>query len=81
SIKKSVADELGLDYIDISAIRNNSSYTSGIGQRVSGNDGRIHRVNDSAVAIHPNDKAMSYIADGIIQAVNRENIQIIVDEY
>ena len=81
SIKKSVADELGLDYIDISAIRNNSSYTSGLGQRVSGNDGRIHRVNDSAVAIHPNDKAMSYIADGIIQAVNRENIQIIVDEY
>ena len=81
NIKKSVAEELGLDYIDLSAIRNNSSYISYIGAKVTGSDGRTHKVNDSAVAIHPNDKTMEYIANGIIDAVNNENLQIIVDEY
>ncbi len=81
SIKKRVADRQSCDYIDLSGIRKNGSYISSIGTRVGGDDGRTHKIFDSAVAIHPNDRTMEYIATHIVDTVINENIQNIVDEY
>ncbi len=69
NVKRTVAMRQGCDYVELSSIRGTAGYTPGIGARVGGDDGRTHRVNDSAVAIHPNDRAMKYIADGIVSAV------------
>lgn len=69
NIKKSVADRQQCTFIDLSANRLKSSYHSSIGAKVLGDDGSIHRINDYAVALHPNDKAMAEIAQGILAAV------------
>lgn len=66
TVKKEVAAKKGVSYVDLSAIWNNSSYQAGMGTLVSGNDGQMHAINYDAVAIHPNDDGMKYIADALI---------------
>ena len=81
AIKTQVAERLNCDYVDLSTIRSKSSYIAKLGNKVYGDDGSYHRINDAAVAMHPNDLTMEYIAMGILDCVNKENIQIVVDEY
>lgn len=68
-MKSRVADRQQCSFIDLSSIKTSSRYTIGMGARVLGDDGRSHRVNDYAVSIHPNDIAMEYIANGIVESV------------
>jgi hypothetical protein len=81
TIKTQVAEKLGCDCVDLSSVRSKSSYIAKMGNKVYGDDGRYHRINDAAVAMHPNDLTMEYIATGILDCINKENIEIVVDEY
>ena len=69
TIKREIANENGLAFADLSEIRNKSEYQCGIGTVVYGDDGEAHIVEHDGVAIHPNDKAMQYIADKVIEAI------------
>lgn len=65
SAQRQVCSELGITYIDLSAI-NHGGYTAGIGTVVSGDDGTSHVISNGAVAAHPGDSAMEYIANQIL---------------
>lgn len=65
SAQRQACSELGITYIDLSAI-NQGGYTAGIGTVVSGDDGTAHVISNGAVAAHPGDSAMEYIANQIL---------------
>ena len=69
TIKKTVAEETGSIFVDISAIQGVSKYRSSIGTKVLGDDGKYHSIYTSDVAIHPNDQGMAYIANCILAAL------------
>lgn len=68
-IKKAVAEELGVDFVDLSDIRGKDEYKAGMGTKVSGEDGEEHIIEHSGVANHPGDEGMRIIAERIIQYV------------
>ena len=65
SAQRQVCEANGIAYIDLSAI-NHGGYTAGLGTTVFGDDGSTHAISNPAVAAHPGDAAMSYIADQIL---------------
>lgn len=56
-------------YVDTSAICNNPLYEAHIGDLVAGWDFQWHAINNYAVAIHPSDVGMDYIARGIYSKI------------
>lgn len=66
-IKAKVAFDLDLSFVSLKELRGNSEYKCGIGSVVYGSDGQSHKVEHDGVAIHPGDKGMKYIADGVIE--------------
>ena len=73
SLKEKAADSCGVPFIDLSEIKDNTEYECGIGTVVFDAEGKSHTVEHEGVAGHPNDKAMGYIAEKIINVLNREN--------
>ena len=69
-MKKRVAEELGLCFVDLSDIRGKSEYQAGMGTVVSGLDGIEHIIEHSGVAAHPGDEGMKYIAEKVIEEIN-----------
>ena len=68
-VKKKVADEEGVDYVDLSEIADKPYYEAGIGTKVEGDDGKIHEIEHSGVAIHPGDRGMNWIAKALSQEI------------
>lgn len=69
-MKKKAAEKCGVKYISLNEIKDDKEYQCGIGTEVLGEDGETHTVDHAGVAAHPNDKAMEYIADKIIGALD-----------
>ena len=68
-IKRSVAETTGIDFVDLTDIRGVVKYQSYIGAIVQGDDGEVHTVEHSGVAIHPGDEGMAVIADRVLEIV------------
>lgn len=69
SIKKAVADDESVAYVDLGAIQDSSEYEAGMGTQVEGDDGSEHVINHEGVAKHPGDAGMKRIANAVVQAV------------
>jgi hypothetical protein len=69
SVKKSVCASNNIQYIDLTFLWGKSEYQCGMNTVVYDKDGNEHEVLNRGVAIHPNDKAMKYIADAIIESL------------
>ncbi|MBO4769607.1 MAG: SGNH/GDSL hydrolase family protein [Clostridia bacterium] len=66
AMKKRVAEECGVKFADLSAIRGNAEYKVGMGTTVYASDGTPHKIEHLGVSGHPGDKGMEYIANAII---------------
>lgn len=69
AMKKEAASACGVDYADLSAIWDDTSYQAGLGTEVKGNDGKEHVIEHDGVAMHPGDKGMKYISEQVIKAL------------
>lgn len=71
SIKKRVSEELGIAYVDLSEIQDDPAYQAGLGTVILGSDGSKHLIAHEGVAAHPNDRAMEYIAQKIMECIKQ----------
>lgn len=67
SVKKRVAIQNRTLFLDLSEIVGKDEYMCGLNAVVIGDKGENHVVKHKGVAMHPNDKAMQYIAKQIYQ--------------
>lgn len=70
-IKRSAARDLHLPFASLRAIRGDAAYQSETGAAVLGADGETHFIGSAAVARHPNDAGMDFIAEAIISQLQR----------
>ena len=66
-MRKRAAEASGSEFADISQIIGDTQYQCGMGSTVYGNDGNVHTVDHSGVAMHPGDKGMRFIADTVLR--------------
>lgn len=71
--KMYAAEKTNSTYVSLQEIQNNQEYKNNVGDIVFDADGNEHQIDNSAVAAHPNDKAMSYIAEKILNTINAIN--------
>ncbi len=71
SIKKRVSEGLHIAYVDLCEIQDDLSYQAGLGTVVFGSDGSKHLIAHEGVAAHPNDSAMEYIAQKIMECIKQ----------
>lgn len=76
-MKKEATEKCGVKYISLIEIKDKKEYQCGIGTAVFDEKGNEHIVEHAGVAAHPNDKAMKYIADRIIENIS-EKKQVIM---
>lgn len=69
--KKQIAAEMGVPFVELSAVRADSSFLCGMGTVVYGENGQPHTVEHAGVAKHPGDKAMTYMADAVIEILRQ----------
>jgi len=72
TLKKKAADNTGVQFVSLSAIRDNALYQCGVGTTVYDADGNPHTIEHEGVAIHPGDLGMQYIANGIMAYIYNE---------
>ncbi len=70
AIKKKVSEECNVKYVSLDEIKDDKEHQCGMGTEVYDEDGKAHIVEHCGVAAHPNDKAMRYIADKIIESMS-----------
>lgn len=68
-IKRRVALNSNVDFVDLTEIREDTDYQSELGATVYGDDGQEHIIDHNGVATHPGDKGMQYIADKVIEYI------------
>lgn len=69
SAKINVSASNGVSFVDLTAIKDKPEYKVGLGTTVYDTEGNPHIVQNLSVSDHPNDAAMKYIADGIIDKI------------
>lgn len=69
-IKRSVCDDMGITFVDLSDIRGKAGYQAGIGTTVCGNGGDKHTIEHEGVAKHPGDKGMALIAERVLKRID-----------
>lgn len=70
--EKALVMKYDLDYVDIKDLQT-EKYMIGMGATVAGDDGRVHKVSNSGVAMHPNDEAMGIIANRLYQVITSKH--------
>ncbi|MDE7422575.1 MAG: SGNH/GDSL hydrolase family protein [Lachnospiraceae bacterium] len=70
SMKEAVASECEVTYVSLAKIKNNTDYQCGVGAIVYDAQGNEHTVEHEGVAAHPNNRAMEYIANTILNNVH-----------
>ena len=68
-IKKTVAYNYNLPYIDLGDIQT-EEYQAGMGTMVSGYGGKMYRIDNYFVAVHPGDLGMEVIAERVFEVFN-----------
>jgi hypothetical protein len=68
-MKKTVCEEMNIDFVDLSDIRNDEIYMAGMGTVVEGDDGIEHVIEHDGVARHPGDDGMGMIAERVLELV------------
>ncbi len=68
-IKKTVADQCGVFFVSLAEISGDSEYMSALGSQVYDSDGNVYTIQHAGVALHPNDRGMEYISEGILQKI------------
>ena len=71
-MKKAAAEHTGSEFVSLAEIKGDPEYQAGIGTAVYDAEGKEHRIEHPAVASHPGDKGMRYIADRIIDALRQK---------
>lgn len=71
-MKMNVANEFNIPFINLASIQG-SQYRVGRSS-VTGADGQLHVITDAAVAEHPNNTGMKYIADQILNTVDYQHL-------
>lgn len=71
-MKETVCKREKVEYVNLTEIKDNLEYYCGLGTLVYDKYGVGRKVSHSGVAKHPNDKAMRYIAQKILQLVINE---------
>lgn len=67
--KVNVSGITNVMYVDLSEIQDKPEYRNEIGGIVYSKNGESHNIDNGAVAMHPNDKAMKYIAEKILELI------------
>ncbi len=67
--KINASKETGCEYVDLTFIQNKEEYQNKVGDIVYDAEGNEHPIDLNAVAAHPNDKAMKYIANEILKMI------------
>lgn len=72
--KRAACEECEVSFVDMDAFLEEyeTSYKSQIGKKVSGSDGKKHKIVNEVVAAHPNDAGMECIAGLIIDHIQLE---------
>lgn len=78
SAKIAASNYYGVSYVNLSAIWG-PEYRVGVGTTVWGADGFPHVISDDAVGQHPNDAAMSYIANEVNRLLVFEDYSSVFD--
>lgn len=68
-IKKELAKEMDLGFADLTEIFGDEEYQLGEDAEVKDSDGKVHKIDNLGVAVHPGDKGMRYIADKVIELI------------
>ena len=71
-IKQDVCNKNNIAFVSLDEIKDNLNYQCGMNSIVYDDLGNPHQVNHTGVAKHPNDAAMKYIADRIIDVLNKK---------
>lgn len=69
TVKMQTAAQYGCLYVSLAAIQDNANYVFGNGSALDANGVR-HDSDNPGTAIHPNDAAMSFIANGVLSTVS-----------
>ena len=70
-IKEKAARKLHLPFASLKLIRNDPAYQSALGAVIYDSEGAAHEIDSHAVAIHPGDPGMAFIANVIIQQLEK----------
>ncbi len=73
SMKIEASNNTNVKFISLDEIKNKPEYQCGLGTIVFDKAGNEHTVEHEGVARHPNNDGMKYIADKIIESLNKQN--------
>ncbi len=68
-MKKAVCEQLSIDFVDLSDIRDDEAFQASMGASVLGDDEKEHIIEHDGVATHPGDEGMAVIAERVIEVV------------
>lgn len=72
-IKRAAIDGFDVEFIPLDNIRGDSKYKSSIGAIVYDAAGNEYTIKHKGVANHPGDEGMKYIADAIIEVIEKNH--------
>lgn len=75
-IKEKTANKLNVKFVSLSDAHGNDKYWAGIGTTVYDAAGNKHIIEHSGVASHPGDFGMEYIANNVINVIDKTKFKI-----
>ncbi len=72
-IKRTVCEDMGITFVDLSDIRGKAQYQAGLGTTVYSDEGKANLIEHEGVASHPGDFGMEVIAQRVFEKVWNED--------